>query len=219
MYNESIKSALIWALQFESDAITRTEACHSIMLLVEQKDQQLIEILLDRHLVEGEKMVRNEIMDALVHLGYDPKSELPIVTKIKNDVKKLNDKNVIIGKIMEIEKESEFEFEKKRLIWDEKEKDVAKKDSSRDKSSHSSMDSFGPFEPKTIEKQPKKKLNKKRTTPASFLSKLVQQETKEMTSSRNSLNLDISFEEFAAESKRLSSLSSQQIRTITEEYP
>lgn len=188
------------------------------MLLVEQKDQQLIEILLDRHLVEGEKMVRNEIMDVLVHLGYDPTSELPIVTRIKNDVKKLNDKNVIISKIMKIEKESEFEFEKKRLIWDEKENEVTNRNSSRDKLSRSSYDSFGPFEPKIVEKQPIKKLNKK-TTPANFLSKLVQQETKEMTSSRNSLNLDFSFEEFAAENKRLSSLSSQRIRTITEEYP
>ncbi|RNA19992.1 HEAT repeat-containing 4-like [Brachionus plicatilis] len=201
VYNESIRNALIWALQFESDPITRTEACHSTILLINQKDQQLVEILLDRHLVEEDSMVRNEIMDALIHLGYDPKSELPLVTKIKNDVKKLNDKNEIISKILEIEKEREFEFEKKRLIWDENEKGETKADSSREKLSQSSSDSFGPFEPRLIEKSAKKNLSKKSKRPneTSFLSRLVQQEAKEVTSSRNSFNLDFFIDEFTAE--------------------
>lgn len=208
----------MWALQYESDPITRTEACHSIMLLVEQRDHEMVEILLDRHLVEEEQMVRKEIMDALVHLGYDPTRELPLVTKIKNDVKKLNDKNAIINKIMEIEKEREYEFEKKRLIWDENEKEQTTADSTRDKLSQSSFDSFGPFEPRLIEKKNKSNRKSKRVSPNSFLSKLVQHDAREMASSRNSLSLDINFEEFAAETKKLSSLSSQRVRTIAEEF-
>lgn len=62
-----------------------------------------------------------EIMDALNYLGYDPNKELPIVAKIKSDVKKLNDKNLIISKIKEMEAKLNFEYEKQRLIWNEKE--------------------------------------------------------------------------------------------------
>lgn len=60
-------------------------------------------------------------MDALNYLGYDPNKELPIVAKIKSDVKKLNDKNLIISKIKEMETKLNFEYEKQRLIWTEKE--------------------------------------------------------------------------------------------------
>ena len=60
-------------------------------------------------------------MDALNYLGYDPNKELPIVAKIKSDVKKLNDKNLIISKIKEMEAKLNFEYEKQRLIWNEKE--------------------------------------------------------------------------------------------------
>jgi len=60
-------------------------------------------------------------MDALKYLGYDPNKELPIVAKIKSDVKKLNDKNLIISKIKDMESKLNFEYEKKRLIWSESE--------------------------------------------------------------------------------------------------
>ena len=59
-------------------------------------------------------------MEALNHLGYNPRKELPIVTKIKADVAKFCHKEIIIEKIKQLEKELEFEEDKKRLIWNEK---------------------------------------------------------------------------------------------------
>jgi hypothetical protein len=56
-------------------------------------------------------------MTTLLHLGFNPNRELPIVTKIKSDVAKFNDKNEILAKIKEIEKHLMFEMDKKRFIW------------------------------------------------------------------------------------------------------
>jgi hypothetical protein len=54
-----IRSALIWALQFELDPFLRTEACHSIVLLIEDKnDQELVDILMERHLIDEEQVVK-----------------------------------------------------------------------------------------------------------------------------------------------------------------
>lgn len=223
-YNENIRIALTWALQFEMDPLIRTEACHSIILLNSQKDQDLIDILLERHLVEEETIVRNEIMEALVHLGYDPNRELPIVSKVKEDVKKLNDKNVIVKKILELEKVRDFEFEKKRLIWDESEAVDAKKDvnSFRGIVSHSSFESFGPFD---VNQNSKKTNSKhKKSKESNFLSKLIKNEqAKDLSLSLSSLNFDSksSFEEYANDNKKSintpPSLSSNRIKTIVEE--
>jgi hypothetical protein len=58
-YTPEIRKALIWAMQYESDPFLRTEACHSIILLIEkQSDPALIDILLDRHLLEEEPAVK-----------------------------------------------------------------------------------------------------------------------------------------------------------------
>ena len=58
-YNRDIRNALIWAMQFEMDPFIRTEACHSLVLLIDSKqDEELIDILLDRHLLEQEPLVK-----------------------------------------------------------------------------------------------------------------------------------------------------------------
>ena len=73
-------------------------------------------------------------MDALTYLGYDPNKELPIVTKIKSDVKKLNDKNLIISKIREIETKLNFEADKERFLWNDKDdEDTQSSDKKSDK--------------------------------------------------------------------------------------
>jgi hypothetical protein len=56
-------------------------------------------------------------MSALNYLGYDPNREIPLVTKIKQDVKKFNDKNQIINRIKELETETYFNMDKKQFIW------------------------------------------------------------------------------------------------------
>lgn len=75
-----------------------------------------------------------EIRNALDYFGFDPNKELPIVTKIRTDVKKLNDKNVIIQKIKEMEKDINFKMDKDRFIWNEEEEEKQRKKSSRTKS-------------------------------------------------------------------------------------
>lgn len=224
-FNLEIRKALIWAFQFEVDPIIRTEACHSLILLSSNKDYELIDLLLDRYLIEEESIVKEEIMEALVHLGYDPNKELPIVSKIKSDVKRLNDKNVIIKKIYEIEKQRNLEIEKRRLIWNEVdlESQCNYKGSQQDVSSDSSMNEmFGPFEPKLIEKtknQIKNKSDKGKNflntsqlsknnqknrkknglQISNFLSKLVRSDSKS-SSSLSSLNLDLnSLEDYSNE--------------------
>ena len=56
-------------------------------------------------------------MSALNHLGYNPKRELPVVTKIKSDVTRMGSKNLIISKIKELETKLTFEEDKDRLLW------------------------------------------------------------------------------------------------------
>jgi hypothetical protein len=58
-------------------------------------------------------------MVALNHLGYDPLKEVPIVTKIKSDIKKFNDKNQVITRIKELEREFYYKIDKKQFIWSE----------------------------------------------------------------------------------------------------
>ena len=49
-------------------------------------------------------MIR-ELMTTLIHMGYNPNRELPIVTKVKADVARFNDKKIIINKLKQIEKQ------------------------------------------------------------------------------------------------------------------
>ena len=110
----------MWALQFELDPLIRTEACHSILLLIKDKDdQELIDILHERFLIEKEPLVKKEVKHALDFFGYDPQRDIPIVAKIKADVMKFNDKNVIIRKILNNEKQLSFQEDKSRFLWNQ----------------------------------------------------------------------------------------------------
>jgi hypothetical protein len=77
-------------------------------------------------------------------MGYDANKEMPIMTKIRDDIRKMNDKNFIIKKIFEMEKELNFEADKKRLIWSE-DKDDENEESERIISQK--MEEPGVFEP------------------------------------------------------------------------
>jgi hypothetical protein len=58
-YNLEIRKCLLWSLQFELDPSIRTEACHCIILLIKtNKDQELMDLLQERHLLEEEPIVR-----------------------------------------------------------------------------------------------------------------------------------------------------------------
>lgn len=59
-YNSEIRKCLLWALQFELDPLIRTEACHTIILLTKNAtiDNEIIDILQERHLIEEETIVK-----------------------------------------------------------------------------------------------------------------------------------------------------------------
>lgn len=50
-------------------------------------------------------------------MGYDTSREFPIITKLKQDVKNLNQKNHIVAKIYELERQLRHEADKQRLVW------------------------------------------------------------------------------------------------------
>jgi hypothetical protein len=52
-----------------------------------------------------ELFINSELMTTLIHMGYNPNRELPIVTKVKSDVARFNDKQLIINKLKQIEKQ------------------------------------------------------------------------------------------------------------------
>jgi len=59
--NQDINKCLVWALQFEFDPQIRSNACHTLMLLTKktsQPDQELVELLQERYLIENEPIVR-----------------------------------------------------------------------------------------------------------------------------------------------------------------
>ena len=52
-----VREALLWALRFEEEEGVRAEACHSIILL-QLKDQEVLDILQNRMLVEESPIVQ-----------------------------------------------------------------------------------------------------------------------------------------------------------------
>jgi hypothetical protein len=66
-------------------------------------------------------------MVALNHLGYDPLKEVPIVTKIKSDIKKFNDKNQVISRIKELERDYYYKIDKKQFIWSQEDQILLEK--------------------------------------------------------------------------------------------
>ena len=55
--NEDIKECLLWAMRYEERPGVRAEACHSLVKL-DVQDDEVIEALQDRLLVESSNIVR-----------------------------------------------------------------------------------------------------------------------------------------------------------------
>jgi hypothetical protein len=183
--------------------LIRIEACHTLVLLIgtpqiNTKDREIIDVLIERQLVEEEPQVKKyhlclvfwdksfkinslnyylirEIMDTLDYLGYDSSKELPLVTKIKQDIKKLNSKQHIIKKIRELESELNFEADKRRFIWHEDKKQAG---SVKDENVNFRVESAEIFEPRLVNKAD---AGKSRAQKSSFLSKLVATTSTTMT--------------------------------------
>lgn len=87
-----------------------------------------------------------------MYFGRDPNKELPVVTKIKADIKKLNDKKLIIQRIYEMEKEEKFQIDKKLLIG---EGEAGENDDGQPHRRMVSKNSLKIFEPRKMHQQVK----------------------------------------------------------------
>ena len=125
-------------------------------------------------------------MIALNYLGYDPLKEVPIVTQIKADIKKFNDKNQVISRIKELEKEYYYELDKKQYIWLEK-------NDSRNKSTDISNKS-PPRKATTAAKNPLMPTKSVELNPRKVAVVFKPTTLKELNRSHNSLDLDYSLE-------------------------
>jgi outer membrane biosynthesis protein TonB len=65
------------------------------------------------------RLILSELKEALSILGRDPNQDMPMVTQIKDEVRKLNTKEIIWTKIKDLEAKLDFEYNKKRFIGDE----------------------------------------------------------------------------------------------------
>ncbi len=58
--------------------------------------------------------------EALKLIGVDPQTDMPIISQIKSEVRRLNSKDTIWTKIKQLEMELNFQHDKKRFIFTEK---------------------------------------------------------------------------------------------------
>ena len=57
-FRPEIKKCLLWALRYELDPIVRAEACHSLLLMADPTDKDVIDAIEERHLVENDQLVK-----------------------------------------------------------------------------------------------------------------------------------------------------------------
>ena len=126
-------------------------------------------------------------MKALIHLGYNPNRELPIVAKIKADVRKFTDKNVIVAKIKELDRELNFEADKKRFIWNEKDENEMAQ------IQNNSMINIDYKSESDKQSKPSRKILSQ-ASGSSFLAQLVDNNSSELSESR-SISIDLDTQE------------------------
>lgn len=130
-------------------------------------------------------------MNALIHFGFDPNRELPIVSQIKEDVKKLNNKELIFKKITQIERQLNFESDKKRLIWNEEDEEQ-EEENNNNNNNNSKISKIQ--KAKNIEIKPslsafnQNQINIQQSNSSSFLLKLINDTEKKHSIQENENN-------------------------------
>ncbi|XP_074146175.1 HEAT repeat-containing protein 4 isoform X2 [Sminthopsis crassicaudata] len=93
---------LLWAIHYEDEPGVRLEACRSIIALQLQGDQ-IRDIFLDVLLLESHEAVLREINTAMKILNLKDRGNQVMLQLIKNKISELNQKDLIINKIMKTE--------------------------------------------------------------------------------------------------------------------
>ncbi|CAG5119682.1 unnamed protein product [Candidula unifasciata] len=114
--NNDVKECLFWALRYEDNSGVRAEACHSIVAL-NIRDEDIIETLQERLLVESSGIVRKEIAEALIQFGVSATDDTEMVAQIKSEICRLSDHNIVASEIMVNEADDSKQAQLKKIVY------------------------------------------------------------------------------------------------------
>ncbi|XP_078419472.1 HEAT repeat-containing protein 4 [Cetorhinus maximus] len=99
---EQLKDLLLWALHYEQEPGVRMEACNTIVSL-NLRDANTQNVLREQLLVEPNPLVREDVRLALQRLGGSSEMEEGMLPKIRQQIKMLCQKDVVIWKLLRVE--------------------------------------------------------------------------------------------------------------------
>ncbi|CAF0875266.1 unnamed protein product [Rotaria sordida] len=115
MTNAKCRNVLLWAVRYDKSSLVRAASPNALVLL-EKTSEDIIDTLQSRYLVEKEPAVVQSLKEALEAYHCNLSQDVPIVQEIRNEVRKLNTKNTILEKIINLEKELRLTAAMERLI-------------------------------------------------------------------------------------------------------
>ncbi|CAF0885287.1 unnamed protein product [Adineta steineri] len=115
MTNKKCRNVLLWSVRYDKSPLVRSAAPNSIVLL-EKADEEIIDTLQSRYLVEKQPIVIQSLKEALEAYHCNLSQDVPIIQEIRNEVRKLNTKAIIWEKIINFERELRFTADLERLI-------------------------------------------------------------------------------------------------------
>lgn len=118
--DEKLIDVLLWAIRYERVPAVRAEACNAVAALG-LRDERLLSVLQDRLVVETEDIVKREAIMTLESLGVEPTRDKEMIEAIRQEVKRLCKRDVIVAHILEADQEAEYKSDYKRLLMPETE--------------------------------------------------------------------------------------------------
>nr|XP_020842001.1 HEAT repeat-containing protein 4 isoform X1 [Phascolarctos cinereus] len=115
LVSPQLTDLLLWAIHYEEEPGVRLEACRSIIALQLQGDK-IRDTFLDVLLLESHEAVLREVNNAMKILHLQDEGNQDMLQEIKKKISELNQKNLIINKILKIEKIAETIRQEARFI-------------------------------------------------------------------------------------------------------